>query len=127
LILLIPGLDYKKLTTADSPLQVLKPVLTSANVHLLAKLATKIPTKVGCSVYFQVEVEKINSTVKLLKNRNGKKIPQLTPFASTFLAIQCSVRSLIFLEVTLPQTPQSVFHVVLLFGDLSNWCFVSGW
>lgn len=47
LILLIPGLDYKKLTTADLPLQVLKPVLTSANVHLLAKLATKIPTKVG--------------------------------------------------------------------------------
>lgn len=46
LILLIPGLNYKKLTTADSPLQVLKPVLTSANVHLLAKLATKIPTKV---------------------------------------------------------------------------------
>lgn len=41
------GLDYKKLTTVDSPLQVLKPVLTSANVHLLAKLATKIPTKVS--------------------------------------------------------------------------------
>jgi len=51
---LIPGLDYKKLTTADSPLQVLKPVLTSANVHLLAKLATKIPTKVGyCTSYWK--------------------------------------------------------------------------
>lgn len=66
LTLLIPGLNYKKLTTADSPLQVLKPVLTSANVHLLAKLATKIPTKV---LYLQLYEEKINSTVKLLKTQ----------------------------------------------------------
>ena len=41
------GLDYKKLIAVESPLQVLKPVLTSANVHLLAKLANKIPTQVS--------------------------------------------------------------------------------
>ena len=41
------GLDYKKLIAVGSPLQVLKPVLTSANVHLLAKLANKIPTQVS--------------------------------------------------------------------------------
>ena len=41
------GLDYKKLIAVESPLQILKPVLTSANVHLLAKLANKIPTQVS--------------------------------------------------------------------------------
>ena len=41
------GLDYKKLIAVGSPLQILKPVLTSANVHLLAKLANKIPTQVS--------------------------------------------------------------------------------
>ena len=62
LIPLIPGLDYKKLTIADSPLQVLKPVLTSANVHLLAKLATKIPTKVG---YFTLNRRKGKSFISI--------------------------------------------------------------
>ena len=69
LILLIPALDYKKLTTADSPLQVLKPVLTSANVHLLAKLATKIPTKVCYCTFNWKPEEKVNSIIKLLKTR----------------------------------------------------------
>ena len=41
------GLDYKKLISVGSPLQILKPVLTSANVHLLAKLANKIPIQVS--------------------------------------------------------------------------------
>ncbi|XP_022807104.1 neuroblastoma-amplified sequence-like isoform X1 [Stylophora pistillata] len=58
-----PGLDYKKLTTVDSPLQVLKPVLTEANFNLLAKLATKIPTKDGSSLesssVYRVYVEKL--------------------------------------------------------------------
>ncbi|XP_048583516.1 NBAS subunit of NRZ tethering complex isoform X2 [Nematostella vectensis] len=46
-----PGLDYKKLMSGDDPLAILGPVLTSANVHLLAKLATKIPSQDGG--YFQ--------------------------------------------------------------------------
>ncbi|XP_066274218.1 NBAS subunit of NRZ tethering complex-like [Branchiostoma lanceolatum] len=43
-----PGLDYKQLFegTAD-PLDVLRSVLTSSNVHVLAKLANKIPAKEG--------------------------------------------------------------------------------
>ena len=41
------GLDYKKLISVGSPQQILKPVLTSANVHLLAKLANKIPIQVS--------------------------------------------------------------------------------
>ena len=59
-LLFIPGLDYKKLAEVESPLQVLKPVLTSANVHLLAKLATKIPTQVS-QVNLQVFLHRICS------------------------------------------------------------------
>ncbi|KAM7430043.1 hypothetical protein ABFA07_019200 [Porites harrisoni] len=58
-----PGLDYKKLIAVGSPLQILKPVLTSANVHLLAKLANKIPTQDGSCLdpqgVFQAYVEKL--------------------------------------------------------------------
>ncbi|XP_031558111.1 neuroblastoma-amplified sequence-like isoform X2 [Actinia tenebrosa] len=42
-----PGLDYKKLIFGTSPLQVMATVLSSSNVHLLAKLGSKIPTKDG--------------------------------------------------------------------------------
>ena len=43
----LSGLDYKKLISDDFPLKVLEPVMTNANVHVLAKLANKIPTKVN--------------------------------------------------------------------------------
>ena len=43
----LSGLDYKKLISDDFPLKVLQPVMTNANVHVLAKLANKIPTKVN--------------------------------------------------------------------------------
>lgn len=58
-----PSLDYKKLSSDDSPLKVLQPVLTSANVHVLAKLANKIPTKDGTCIepasVFEAYTEKL--------------------------------------------------------------------
>ncbi|XP_035662778.1 neuroblastoma-amplified sequence-like [Branchiostoma floridae] len=43
-----PGLDYKQLFEGtDDPLDVLRSVVTSSNVHVLAKLANKIPAKEG--------------------------------------------------------------------------------
>ncbi|XP_019619051.1 PREDICTED: neuroblastoma-amplified sequence-like [Branchiostoma belcheri] len=43
-----PGLDYKQLFEGTSdPLDVLRRVVTSSNVHVLAKLANKIPAKEG--------------------------------------------------------------------------------
>ncbi|KAI8481341.1 hypothetical protein Bbelb_409050 [Branchiostoma belcheri] len=43
-----PGLDYKQLFEGTSdPLDVLRSVVTSSNVHVLAKLANKIPAKDG--------------------------------------------------------------------------------
>lgn len=58
-----PSLDYKKLISDDFPLKVLEPVMTNANVHVLAKLANKIPTKEGVHIepasVFRVFTEKL--------------------------------------------------------------------
>ena len=44
----ITGLDYKKLTEGKvPPLEVIQPVLNTGNVHVLAKLAPKIPVPVS--------------------------------------------------------------------------------
>ena len=45
-LLLILGVDYKKLMSGEDPLSVLKPALVATNVHVAGKLATKIPCKV---------------------------------------------------------------------------------
>ena len=42
------GLDYKKLTDGThNPLDVIRPILTSDNIHSLAKVASKIPLTVS--------------------------------------------------------------------------------
>ena len=43
----LPGLDYKALMSGDDPLSVLSPLLVPTNVHVVAKLATKVPYKVS--------------------------------------------------------------------------------
>ena len=40
------GLDYKAMMSGEDPLSVLQPVLLATNVHVVAKLANKIPSKV---------------------------------------------------------------------------------
>ena len=40
-------MDYKALMTGNDPLSVLSPTLASTNVHVVAKLASKIPYKVN--------------------------------------------------------------------------------
>ncbi len=41
------GVDYKQLMEARArPLDVIRPVLNSSNVHVIAKLAPKIPDQV---------------------------------------------------------------------------------
>ena len=46
----VSGLDYKKLLDGKQrPLDVIRPVLNSGNVHVLAKLAPKIPDQVSIS------------------------------------------------------------------------------
>jgi hypothetical protein len=42
---LASGLDYKALMSGEDPLSVLQPVLLASNVHAVAKLANKIPSK----------------------------------------------------------------------------------
>ena len=49
-ILLFGGLDYKLLMTGEDPLSILMPVLSSTNVHVIAKLANKVPCKVAVSL-----------------------------------------------------------------------------
>ena len=42
------GLDYKNLMEAKTkPLDVIRPVLNTNNVHVIAKLASKIPDQVN--------------------------------------------------------------------------------
>jgi len=44
LTLLLPGgLNYKLLMNGEDPLSILIPVLTSTNVHMVSKLANKVP------------------------------------------------------------------------------------
>ena len=43
---LASGLDYKALMSGEDALSVLQPVLLASNVHTVAKLANKIPSKV---------------------------------------------------------------------------------
>ena len=43
---LFGGLDYKLLMTGEDPLSILVPTLSSTNVHVIAKLANKVPCKV---------------------------------------------------------------------------------
>lgn len=38
-----PSINYKELVHGDSPLDVIKGVVVETNVHLLAKIASKIP------------------------------------------------------------------------------------
>ncbi len=46
------GIDYKKLMEAEAkPLDVLRPVLNSSNVHVIAKLAPKIPDQVRLRLF----------------------------------------------------------------------------
>ena len=49
-IFLFGGLDYKLLMTGEDPLSILMPVLSSTNVHVIAKLANKVPCKVAVSL-----------------------------------------------------------------------------
>ena len=49
-MLLFGGLDYKLLMTGEDPLSILMPVLSSTNVHVIAKLANKVPCKVAVSL-----------------------------------------------------------------------------
>lgn len=51
------GLDYKKLMDSDtSPLDVLRPCLTAANINTLAKLSSQIPDKVSIVVICKFKV-----------------------------------------------------------------------
>lgn len=51
LTLLLPGgLNYKLLMNGEDPLSILIPVLTSTNVHMVSKLANKVP----CTVVIRV-------------------------------------------------------------------------
>jgi len=51
LTLLLPGgLNYKMLMNGEDPLSILIPVLTSTNVHMVSKLANKVP----CTVVIRV-------------------------------------------------------------------------
>ena len=45
-VFLFGGLDYKLLMTGEDPLSILVPTLSSTNVHVIAKLANKVPCKV---------------------------------------------------------------------------------
>jgi hypothetical protein len=46
-----PGVNYKNLMEAGDPLQTLRPYLLSANVHVFAKMASKLRGKV-CELRF---------------------------------------------------------------------------
>ena len=41
------GVDYKKLMSGGDPLELVAPALSVTNVHVLAKLASKIPVRTG--------------------------------------------------------------------------------
>ncbi|XP_072167418.1 NBAS subunit of NRZ tethering complex-like [Diadema setosum] len=71
------GLDYKRLMDGVSdPINVISPTLVSSNVHVLAKLAPKIPTKDGGHLS-QSQVF-LAFTVKMFweGDQNLKKVPQ---------------------------------------------------
>ncbi|KAL5481474.1 hypothetical protein EMCRGX_G021640 [Ephydatia muelleri] len=67
----VRGMDYKTLMTGEDSVSVLRPALLATNVHLIAKLAAKIPCKmtqsgllagVVCKVVFRVFAEKLFMT-----------------------------------------------------------------
>ncbi|XP_013421684.1 neuroblastoma-amplified sequence [Lingula anatina] len=72
-----PGLDYKKLMDGNQkPLEIIKPILTSSNVHVIAKLAAKIPNQAGG--YLQPSVVFCAWAIKLFweGDQNTKKLPE---------------------------------------------------
>eukprot|EP00794_Sanderia_malayensis_P009896 gene9896-10909_t len=57
------GMDYKALVHGNDPITAIKPVLMESNVHLLAKLVTKIPfkdvqTRISSSEIFLLYIQK---------------------------------------------------------------------
>ncbi|XP_070541643.1 NBAS subunit of NRZ tethering complex-like [Ptychodera flava] len=73
------GLDYIKLVDGeDDPLDVIKPGLHSGNVHVIAKLANKIPNKqktgfLSSSSVFRVYIQKL-----FWETEQSKKTPETT-------------------------------------------------
>eukprot|EP00731_Ephydatia_muelleri_P015816 Em0009g240a len=64
----VRGMDYKTLMTGEDSVSVLRPALLATNVHLIAKLAAKIPCKacdngfLSSEVVFRVFAEKLFMT-----------------------------------------------------------------
>ncbi|KAL5481479.1 hypothetical protein EMCRGX_G021646 [Ephydatia muelleri] len=78
------GMDYKTLMTGEDSVSVLRPALLATNVHLIAKLAAKIPCKacdngfLSSEVVFRVFAEKLFMTGDGKQTEPQDKLPLST-------------------------------------------------
>ncbi|KAL5481455.1 hypothetical protein EMCRGX_G021612 [Ephydatia muelleri] len=69
----VRGMDYKTLMTGEDSVSVLRPALLATNVHLIAKLAAKIPCKACDNVFLSSEVVFRVFAEKLFMTGDGKQ------------------------------------------------------
>ncbi|KAL5481452.1 hypothetical protein EMCRGX_G021608 [Ephydatia muelleri] len=80
----VRGMDYKTLMTGEDSVSVLRPALLATNVHLIAKLAAKIPCKacdngfLSSEVVFRVFAEKLFMTGDGKQTEPQDKLPLST-------------------------------------------------
>eukprot|EP00731_Ephydatia_muelleri_P015844 Em0009g268a len=73
----VRGMDYKTLMTGEDSVSVLRPALLATNVHLIAKLAAKIPCKACDNGFLSSEVVFRVFAEKLFMTGDGKQTEPL--------------------------------------------------